>query len=82
MSTKERNKTRRYVGPFRTGTERYWKAVTPFLYKRPEMRERFFHRLFSKGEKAQVIVDRCRRIKGLDYHDAEDIALALWTPEL
>jgi hypothetical protein len=82
MSTKERRKTRRYVGPFQTDTERYWRAVTPFLYKRPQTRERLFHRLFSQGERAQVLMDRCRRIKGLEYQDAEEIGLALWVPEL
>ncbi|MBE0535221.1 MAG: hypothetical protein IH624_06080 [Phycisphaerae bacterium] len=82
MSGKERNKLRRYVGPFETRAERHWKAVTPFFYKKLEQRERLFHRLFSQGPKAQEVMDRCRRIKGLQYDDAEDIAITLWTPAI
>ncbi len=82
MSNKERNKVRRYVGPFDTRTERHWRAVTPFLYKKLQTREQLFHRLFSQGPHTQQVMNRCRRIKGIDYDDAEDIALALWTPEM
>jgi hypothetical protein len=82
MSNKERNKLRRFVGPFQTESERHWRALTPLLYKKMQTRERLFHRLFSQGPRVQELMDRCRRIKGLQYNDAEDIALALWTPEM
>ena len=82
MSNKERNKQRRFSGPFQTPAERHWRAVAPVFYKEIRTREQLFHRLFSQGPKAQRLADRCCRIKGLKYEDAEDIALTLVTPSL
>jgi len=82
MSNKERNKRRQYTGPFQTQAQRYWTAVTPLFYKKIHTRERLFHGLFSQGAKAQRVADRCCHIKGLQYEDAEDIAITLVTPGL
>jgi hypothetical protein len=82
MSNKERNKRRRYAEPFQTQAERRWRAVTPFFYKKLQTRERLFHGLFSQGAKAQRLADRCCHIKGVQYEDAEEIAITLVTPGL
>ena len=78
MSIKERKKQRRDLGRYEDRAERQFRAVRPNFYKQIRRREQLFRHLLAGGRKARQRAASYCRIKGLRYHDAEDIALALW----
>ncbi len=78
MSIKERKKQRRDLGRYEDRAERQFRAVRPNFYKQIRRREQLFRHLLAGGRKALQREASYCRIKGLRYHDAEDIALTLW----
>ena len=53
-------------------------AARPNFYKQIRRREQLFQHLLAGGRKARQRAASYCRIKGLRYHDAEEIALTLW----
>ncbi|MCD6394678.1 MAG: hypothetical protein J7M40_14390 [Planctomycetes bacterium] len=78
MSIKERKKQRRDMGRYEDRSERQSMAARPNFYKQIRRREQLFQHLLAGGRKARQRAASYCRIKGLRYHDAEEIALTLW----